>query len=615
MTPRTPCSSPPPMTFLSLFAGVGGFDLALTRLGMRCAGQVEIDPVCRSILARHFPEVPRHDDVRTTIAWWHAQPQPRPRLDLVTAGFPCQDVSTAGRRAGLAGARTGLFFDLARTIDALHPRWVLLENVPGLLTSNRGADFQVVTATLDELGYGVSWRVLDARYFRLAQRRRRVFLAGCRGAPCPFEVLFEPQGGHGDLAAGRPAGPAVAATLTAGAGAARRTCPAGRRREDDHNLVATVAATLTASYGASTPRGDGTDTLIVHPPPEPDPGCDPGARSSAGYGSPDGQHQPTVEPDDASAPLYTIQGGGGYGDVWMTKAGPTYTLDSGHPHLLAIPAVPALPLPRGAERATPAKRPAPTPTPTQAEARIQVQTRSFSQNQRGEILTATVAASLGGGGGKPGQGYPAVMISTPTTPSAPTGQSDPSGVVVAGTLTARCGKGANSTVDDGAIVIDVDAPHQQGRVAAGVHDRPTVAPTTAPPAASTAPSTAGQALGSGPHGEGQPDGHLLVTVRRLTPRECERLQGFPDDWTALDATGRPVADAARYRAMGNAVAVPVVAWIGRRFLAVAHTQAEAEAAHPPRQPRRPRGRTGPRRAPNADAGTDASPDAVEVPGA
>src|SRR6266508_5264354 len=130
---RSPQAARSPMTFLSLFAGIGGFDLALTRLGMRCVGQVEIHPVCRSILARHFPEVARHDDVRTTIAWWHAQPRPRLRLDLVTAGFPCQDVSTAGRRAGLAGARTRLFFDLARAIDALSPRWVLLENVPGLL--------------------------------------------------------------------------------------------------------------------------------------------------------------------------------------------------------------------------------------------------------------------------------------------------------------------------------------------------------------------------------------------------------------------------------------------------------------------------------------------------
>jgi DNA (cytosine-5)-methyltransferase 1 len=587
------------MMFLSLFAGIGGFDLALTRLGMRCCGQVEIHPAWRSILARHYPEVPRHDDVRTTIACWHAQPQPRPRLDLVTAGLPCQDVSQAGRRAGLTGARTGLFFDLARAIDALHPRWVLLENVPGLLTSNQGADFQVVLATLDEPGYDVLWRVLDARYFRLAQRRRRVFLAGCRGGVCPFEVLFEPEGSRGDLAAGRPAGPAVAATLTAGSGAARRTRPAGRRREDDHNLVATIAATLTASYGANTPPGDGTDALIVHPPHNPDP-CPGSGRSPVACADGQPAGQATVEPDGTSAPLplHTIQSGGGYGDVCLTKAGPRYTLDSVHPHLLAIPAAPALPLPASAEHTTPTKRPAPVLPPRQ------VQARSFSQNQRGEVLTATVAASLGVGGGKPGQGYPAIMINTPTPP----GQSHPSGVVVAGTLTSRCGKRTNSTVDDGAIVLDLDAdaPHQQGRAAVGVHGQHTMAPA-APP------TTAGPAS-DGPHRHGQPggqpEGRLLVTVRRLTPRECERLHSFPDDWTALDATSRPVADAARYRAMGNAVAVPAVAWIGRRLLTVANTNpdveasVDAEAVHPARQPRP---RTHPRSAPAANTA------AVEVP--
>jgi DNA (cytosine-5)-methyltransferase 1 len=199
------------MMFLSLFAGIGGFDLALERVGMRCVGQVEIHPACRSILARHYPEVARHDDVRTTIAWWHAQP--RPPIELICAGWPCQDVSQAGRRAGLAGPRTGLFFDLARVIGALSPRWLLLENVPGLLNSNNGQDFQVVLTTLVQLGYGLSWRVLDARHFGVPQRRRRVLLVSHRGAPCPFEILFEPQSGQGNPPAGRTSRPGTAPAL------------------------------------------------------------------------------------------------------------------------------------------------------------------------------------------------------------------------------------------------------------------------------------------------------------------------------------------------------------------------------------------------------------------
>lgn len=105
----------PPLRFLSLFAGVGGLDLPLTGLGMRCIGQVELDPACRSVLARHFPEVPRHDDIATTTAWW--QTRGYPAVELVCAGFPCQDLSVAGRRAGLASAHPGLFFDLAGVLE------------------------------------------------------------------------------------------------------------------------------------------------------------------------------------------------------------------------------------------------------------------------------------------------------------------------------------------------------------------------------------------------------------------------------------------------------------------------------------------------------------------
>jgi site-specific DNA-cytosine methylase len=100
--------------------------------------------------------------------------------DLLCGGFPCQDLSVAGQRAGLAGDRSGLFFEFARIIDAFRPRWVLVENVPGLLSSNGGRDFGVVLGTLADLGYGVGWRILDSRFFGVPQRRRRVFIVGAR---------------------------------------------------------------------------------------------------------------------------------------------------------------------------------------------------------------------------------------------------------------------------------------------------------------------------------------------------------------------------------------------------------------------------------------------------
>lgn len=224
-------------TFLSVFSGIGGFDLGLARAGWECVGQIELDAFCTRVLARHWPDTPRWGDVRTiavpreldgaalrdgdggapAVGGQHELPVPG-AVDLLCGGFPCQDLSVAGRRAGLAAPRSGLFFEFVRLARELRPRWLLLENVPGLLSSNGGRDFAVVLAALGDAGYGVGWRVLDARWFGVPQRRRRVFLVGRLGGPCPLEVLFEPQGVRGDPAAGGEAGAGLAGTLGGGAG-------------------------------------------------------------------------------------------------------------------------------------------------------------------------------------------------------------------------------------------------------------------------------------------------------------------------------------------------------------------------------------------------------------
>jgi DNA (cytosine-5)-methyltransferase 1 len=231
-------------TFLSVFTGIGGFDLGLERSGWRCAGQIEVDPFCTRVLTRHWPNVPRWGDVRSVGAADIQLAERRgcaPGADrgcdngaarladagssagvsLLCGGFPCQDLSVAGRRAGLSAARSGLFFEFVRLAGELRPRWLLLENVPGLFSSNGGRDFALILHTLDQLGYGVSWRVLDSHYFGVPQRRRRVFLVGHLGAACPFEVLFEPEGGAGHSAAGGEAGADVAYCLAASAGGSK----------------------------------------------------------------------------------------------------------------------------------------------------------------------------------------------------------------------------------------------------------------------------------------------------------------------------------------------------------------------------------------------------------
>lgn len=181
------------LTCGSLFSGVGGMDLGLTRAGFRHEFFAESDEWRRGILARHWPGVPIHDDVR-------AVGQGAPAVDLLAGGFPCQDLSVAGRRAGLAGDRSGLFFEFARITDELRPRWLLIENVVGLLSSQEGEDFKVVLRTLADLGYGLCWRVLDARFFGVPQRRRRVFIVGHLGRDCGPAVRALGAGGDGDSA-------------------------------------------------------------------------------------------------------------------------------------------------------------------------------------------------------------------------------------------------------------------------------------------------------------------------------------------------------------------------------------------------------------------------------
>jgi DNA (cytosine-5)-methyltransferase 1 len=173
----------------TFFSGIGGFDLGFERAGFTINSVCEIDKPAQGILARHFPNVKIYDDIRKVGFETHGKTS-----GIVCGGFPCQDLSIAGKRAGLAGERSGLWYEFARVIDELEPRWVIIENVPGLLSSNKGMDFTVIIQWLVKRGYGVSWRVLDAQYFGVAQRRRRVFIVASFGNGRCAEVLFEREG-------------------------------------------------------------------------------------------------------------------------------------------------------------------------------------------------------------------------------------------------------------------------------------------------------------------------------------------------------------------------------------------------------------------------------------
>lgn len=248
------------LTVASLFDGIGGFCLAFQRAGARIVATVEIDAPAAAIGARHFPHAKQFSDIREVDADDLRAAGFVSERGIVTAGWPCQDFSVAGRRAGLDGARSGLWWEVVRILADVRPRWFVGENVPGLLSSvctpecpggcmeTHGGAMGSVLGSLADLGYGVAYRILDAQHFGVPQQRRRVFIVGHLGAPfgSAAEVLFEPEGGGGDSAPRGQAGTNVATGVESGAGAAGRA----------------IAPALVARYGKGS-DSDATDALII----------------------------------------------------------------------------------------------------------------------------------------------------------------------------------------------------------------------------------------------------------------------------------------------------------------------------------------------------------------
>ena len=208
------------LTAVSLFAGVGGFDIALQRAGVDVRAMVEWDKNAQGVLRHRFPNVALFGDVQEVTGDELRSVGFVPERGIIVGGFPCQDLSVAGKRAGLDGVRSGLFWEIMRLVDELSPKWLILENVPGLLSSNGGRDIGVVLGALAERGYGFAYRVLDAQFFGVPQRRRRVFIVGCLGdsGRAPAEVLALLESLRGDSEASDEAGQEVAGTLGGGAG-------------------------------------------------------------------------------------------------------------------------------------------------------------------------------------------------------------------------------------------------------------------------------------------------------------------------------------------------------------------------------------------------------------
>ena len=397
------------LTLGSLFAGIGGFDLGFERAGFTTAWQVENEKSCRSVLERHFNGAERHGDIHDCDA------NSLGSVDLVAGGVPCQDVSGAGRRKGLAGKRSGLWWEFHRVLGELRPRWVCIENVPGLLSVDEGRGFASVLHGLEELGYRSAWRVLDAQHFGLAQRRKRVFIVGHLGAGSAGEVLFERTGVQGHPAPGRPAGKDVAGTLG--------SCSAGggRRTTDLDGCGAYVAGCLQEKDSKGADSSTKPGHLIPFTKKS-------RAQSSEGFESwDDGLVSPTLNSFDSAASRTTV------------------------------------------------------------------------------VIAMRMREGCDGGGKGP-------LISEGRALTL--GTANDQTISVADPITANEGR---TYTHEG----DTFRLH-----------------------------------------------NVVGGVRRLTPRECERLQGFPDDWTAWGRGISRIKDTNRYRMLGNAVAVPVAEWIARRIVAV-----------------------------------------------
>lgn len=256
------------MKFLSVCSGIEAASVAWNPLGWKAVAFSEIEPFPCAVLAHHYPDTPNWGDMTKYKEW------PDVAIDLLCGGTPCQSFSVAGLRKGLDDPRGNLMLTFGAIAAKYRPKWLVWENVPGVLSSNKGRDFGTFLGMLGELGYGFAYRVLDAQFFGVPQRRRRVFVVGCLGDwRSAAAVLFERHGLSGNPAPSRETRQSLAPTLSA------RTKGGGGLGTDfdcDGGLIAQafggnntagaidVATALNACASASGRMDFETETFIAH---------------------------------------------------------------------------------------------------------------------------------------------------------------------------------------------------------------------------------------------------------------------------------------------------------------------------------------------------------------
>ena len=476
------------MKYLSVCSGIEAATVAWHSLGWEPQAFSEIEKFPSQVLKHHYPNVPNLGDM-TKFEEWNLG-----TIDVVVGGTPCQSFSVAGLRKGLADPRGNLALVYCGILDRFKPKWFVWENVPGVLSSNGGRDFGSFLGAVAELGYGWAYRVLDAQYFGVAQRRRRVFVVGHFGDyQRAAAVLFEPESLRGDSPPSRKARQSVAGTIgsraSSGGGFSTDFECAGGLQPVAVRMVAfgEYVDDGTASAMKARDYKDATD-LVAHT-----------LRGEGFDASEDGTGRGTPLVPIAYSMITANTGSNGLG----VSAEIAPTLDRAQPAAIAQP-VSAFKYTMGSKAHGIGYAEEQTPTLDTKQNSIAVaQPIAFAQNTRDEVRLINGDGSIVGAlAAEPGM----KQTSYVAQPIGFNARQDPSSSI------ERVG------------AIDTDSGTQAVMQS--------------------------------------------MAVRRLTPIECERLQGFPDNYTNIPKA----ADGPRYKALGNSMAVPVMHWIGKRIQEVDATR-------------------------------------------
>jgi DNA (cytosine-5)-methyltransferase 1 len=552
------------MKVLSLFSGVGGFDYGLENAGMETVFQCEWDKHANSILYKHWPDVPKWDDV-STLTGKHILAH-APVIDVVAWGSPCQDLSVAGARKGLDGERSGLFHEGIRIIKELqeetngqYPRISIWENVVGALNSNRGADFGIILDQMAEAGaVAIEWSVLDAQYFGIPQRRRRVFVIAIfdpvLAERCPNPLLPVSESLPGHLTKGKPKGKSAARTLTEGLGTDGAKPIEGYTPSSFANYTEGVG-TLRSNGGD---LGGGSETLVTEP----------FVKSSRAQTSEDsetwiqGEVNPTLNSFDVGDTRATtaivepmLIDGTRVNDVRVYES-PVQTLKErmgtggNNVPMLAFDT-------QFGSNANVTEDIAPTLKASQQSPSVAYPIDTRNALRDPEKYDAQNRQGLGiGADGDPMATLTSAHVNAVAYDEYNDSTNEVHHALRAGTKQST-GVLMFQDSEFGVKEYDTAGTLRAGRIPE--HQMiGEVAATLRSGGDGGVPSSRGEHLVTEP----------TMAVRRLTPLECERLQGWPDDHTRYKADGTEQADTHRYKQCGNGVASPVAQWIAKHILAI-----------------------------------------------